>query len=178
MTRTSRSGRRIRSKRNKSLSSDPESIHAMMRRRTTMTEASKLRKMPYSSRFLDTIDEQAEVYHIEGCEAAQEPYSTVAVFACVLRSRDLPGMGRDVQIDLDSRNELRKPVLTMLCAGEGHKLLEIQLDLLRFRKSAQKPQVSFNAKDDDIEWWILEFCSFDEVRRFKNRLFAERLQST
>ena len=108
------------------------------------------------------------------CQTQREPRA----FNCLLKCDDLPAArGRDVLVCLEleeSDEQLQgaghKPVLIVRCALHVSILLELQADLLRYREDAAKIQVAFNARNEDIEWWVLEFVDCQEMRRFREHL--------
>ena len=98
-------------------------------------------------------------------------------FNCLLKCYDLPARGRHVLVCLaleESDEPLlgagHKPVLVVKCPLHKSILLELRTDLLRYREDAAKNQVAFNAWNEDIEWWVLEFVDYQEMRRFREHL--------
>jgi hypothetical protein len=81
-------------------------------------------------------------------------------------------LGRDVLVHVEVQEPARSHVLTVQCALEGETLLELRLDLLRFRKNEWKQRVAFNARSENIAWWMLHFRTRAEMVHFCNHVFT------
>ena len=103
---------------------------------------------------------------------SQTPFES-RVFNCLLKCNELPAArGRDVLVCLTPESAGHNAVLRVKCALRKSILLELQADLLRFREDPAKIHVEFNARFEDVAWWVLAFVHYQEMRRFQRCLLG------
>jgi len=95
-------------------------------------------------------------------------------FDCLLSSLE-PGPSRRVIVNFE-HEQSRHEVLRVRCASRSRKLLlELRVQLLHFRECDQGGGqcIAFNARGQDIEWWVLQFNHCREMIRFQQRIPQE-----
>lgn len=91
-------------------------------------------------------------------------------FDCLLSSLE-PGPSRRVIVNFEHEQSGHE-VLRVRCASRSRKLLlELRVQLLRFRECdhGEGQCIAFNARGEDIEWWVLQFNHYREMIRFQQR---------
>ena len=96
-------------------------------------------------------------------------------FNCILSGLD-PNHSRRVIVNF-GHDQSGNRVLRVSCASSSRTLLlDLGVHLLRYRyvgRKAQSCKIAFNALDEDVEWWVLQFKSNHDLAKFMKDLEPE-----
>ena len=144
-------------------------LTAVERARSSVNEETSHKRERAKSQVpvLETMTESITAEDAE--DSACLPSSTN--FDCLLSGFE-PGLARRVVVNFEQEQSGHE-VLKVRCATPSRKLLlELCVHLLRFRKCfrGEEQCIAFNARDEDMEWWVLQFSHYREMTRFRLRV--------
>jgi hypothetical protein len=95
--------------------------------------------------------------------------------ACTLSGLN-PSQSRQVIVNIEHEQSGHK-LLRVSCASNSRtSFLALRVQLLRFRQCGRKDgqcKIAFNARDEDVEWWVLHFKRNRDMARFQQGLEPE-----